>query len=339
MNTDAALLDRLSRSDLYNNFKQAFGASTGLPLRLRPRDWWQLAHQGQRHEHPFCALLCQTNRGCAAYLRAEQQAVEAARDRPATVSCFAGLRHTAVPVTLGERTLGFLLTGQVALEVPSATGFGSIASQLAGWGLSPGQQQQLQAAYYQGRVLSVEQYAGAVRLVELFAGQLSAMANQLALREVQAEPPLVRRAKAYIAGHQADPVDLGEVARAMHVSPFYFCKVFKKATGLTFTEYLGRARVEKAKGLLGNPHLRVSEIAYTVGFQSLTHFNRVFHKVTGESPTGFRENRLGEAKRATKKAVAGIPLRRLGRAVPRVTGLSTIERTGHERGLVASLAG
>jgi YesN/AraC family two-component response regulator len=65
--------------------------------------------------------------------------------------------------------------------------------------------------------------------------------------------------------------------------------MFKKATGLTFTDYLGRIRVEKAKNLLLNPHLRVSEIAYTVGFQSLTHFNRVFRKLTGESPTDFRE--------------------------------------------------
>jgi AraC-like DNA-binding protein len=65
--------------------------------------------------------------------------------------------------------------------------------------------------------------------------------------------------------------------------------MFKKATGLTFTDYLGRVRVEKAKTLLSNPHLRVSEIAYTVGFQSLTHFNRVFHNLTGESPTHFRD--------------------------------------------------
>ena len=51
--------------------------------------------------------------------------------------------------------------------------------------------------------------------------------------------------------------------------------MFKKPTGLTFTDYLGRVRVEQAKRLLLNPHLRVSEIAYAVGFQSLTHFNRI----------------------------------------------------------------
>ena len=51
-----------------------------------------------------------------------------------------------------------------------------------------------------------------IRLLEIFGKHLSLAANHIALREAQAEPPLVRRAKAYIAGHQADPVDLGEVA-------------------------------------------------------------------------------------------------------------------------------
>src|SRR4029434_1902328 len=61
-----------------------------------------------------------------------------------------------------------------------------------------------------------------------------------------------------------------------------------KATGVNFTEYLSRVRIEKAKNLLLNPNLRISEIAYEVGFQSLTHFNRVFKKVAGESPTEYR---------------------------------------------------
>ena len=88
--------------------------------------------------------------------------------------------------------------------------------------------------------------------------------------------------------HQADDLSLGSVARAVNTSTFYFCKMFKKATGLNFTDYLSRVRVEKAKNLLLNPNARVSEIAYEAGFQSLTHFNRVFKKVAGQSPTAYR---------------------------------------------------
>ena len=63
-------------------------------------------------------------------------------------------------------------------------------------------------------------------------------------------------------------------------------------TGLNFTDYLSRVRIEKAKNLLLNPNLRVSEIAFEVGFQSLTHFNRVFKKILGQSPTDYRSQLL-----------------------------------------------
>ena len=82
------------------------------------------------------------------------------------------------------------------------------------------------------------------------------------------------------------------MAKAVNSSPFYFCKMFKKGTGINFTEYLSRIRIERSKNLLLNPHLRVSEIAFEVGFQSLTHFNRVFKNTVGQSPTHYREQLL-----------------------------------------------
>jgi AraC-like DNA-binding protein len=100
--------------------------------------------------------------------------------------------------------------------------------------------------------------------------------------------PVIIRAKEYIRQNQAEELSLGMVAKAVNTSTFYFCKLFKKATGLNFTDYVSRVRIEKAKNLLLNPHLRVSEIAYEVGFQSLTHFNRVFKKIIGQSPTVYR---------------------------------------------------
>ena len=64
--------------------------------------------------------------------------------------------------------------------------------------------------------------------------------------------------------------------------------MFKKVTGINYTDYVSRVRIESAKNLLLNPNLRVSEIAYEVGFQSLTQFNRMFKRVFGQSPTAFR---------------------------------------------------
>ena len=146
-NADVDMIQRLSRSNLYTEFKQAFGASVGLPLTLRPAEFWLLAHRSQPYENPFCAMIAQTNRGCAACLEAEQRAVDAAQDRSATVRCFADLRHTAVPVKLGERTIGFLLTGQIALDLPSPARFEAIVRQLTEWGVSM-DRNRLEEAYY-----------------------------------------------------------------------------------------------------------------------------------------------------------------------------------------------
>jgi AraC-like DNA-binding protein/ligand-binding sensor protein len=288
MRVDDDLVQRIGKSEIFSEYEAAFEDATGLPLTIRPKEFWNLAHRNRRNENPFCAMLAQTNRTCAACLEVQQQAVDAATDGPATITCFAGFCDTTVPIKLGERTVGFLQTGQVALKQPSQAGFKKISAKLIEWGLKI-DFTRLEEAYFNTKVLTQRQYAAVIRLLEIFGKHLSLAANRMTVQDAEAELPMIRRAKAHIAGHYGDPISLDEMARAMHVSTFYFCKMFKKATGLTFTDYLGRVRVEKAKNLLLNPHLRVSEIAYTVGFQSLTHFNRIFRKVAGEAPTGFRE--------------------------------------------------
>jgi AraC-like DNA-binding protein len=110
----------------------------------------------------------------------------------------------------------------------------------------------------------------------------------------QVESPMITRAKLYITEHQDEEVSMREVASAVNTSAFYFCKMFKQATGLTFTDYLARMRIEKVKNLLLNPHKRISEVAYETGFQSLSQFNRVFRRVTGESPTVWRAKLPGQ---------------------------------------------
>src|SRR6185503_4719595 len=122
----------------------------------------------------------------------------------------------------------------------------------------------------------------------------SALINQIVLEDQNSEPPLVRKAREYIQQHKVEPLSLTAVAQASGPSVFHFCKVFKKATGLKFTDYVARVRLEDAKNQLLNPSRRVSEIAYDVGFQSLTQFNRMFKRVFGQSPSEFRAH-LGDA--------------------------------------------
>jgi AraC-like DNA-binding protein len=136
-----------------------------------------------------------------------------------------------------------------------------------------------------------------VRLLTFFGEQLSALANQIVLEQQHAEPPLVQKAREYIEKHKTEELSLADVAKAAGASVFHFCKVFHKATGLKFTDYVARVRLEDARDRLLNPNLRISEIAYDVGFQSLTQFNRTFKRVFGQSPTEFRQRLHGRPRK------------------------------------------
>ena len=281
------LVDTLTSSALYKDYERAFNDATGLPVSLRPVDSWQLPHHGRRNENQFCALMARTSRACASCLQVQQKLSESATFETHTITCPTGLCDTAVPVRLGDQLIGFLQTGQVFCRKPTLTQFNLTAELLRNWGV-PVDRKEMKQAYFKTRVLSPKQYGSMVKLLTIFAQQLSMVSNQLVVQKGNAEPPVITRAKEYIKQNQSEDLSLGQVARAVNTSTFYFCKIFKKATGINFTDYLSRVRIEKSKNLLLNPNLRISEIAFEIGFQSLTHFNRVFKRITGQSPTEYR---------------------------------------------------
>jgi AraC-like DNA-binding protein/ligand-binding sensor protein len=289
-----ALVAQLRRSQIFRDYEKAFRDTTGLPFNLRPIEAFDLPHAGDPKENPFCALMAQSNQSCAACLQLQRRVEEEAKLEPKTLKCFAGLCDSAVPVRVGENLIGFLQTGQILLHTPAKAEFARVTRQLLKWGAEV-DLKRLEEAYFQTRVLDRRQYDSILRLLTIFAQHLASLSNELMVRRDSAESPAMARARVLIAERAADPLSLQEVARAVNMSAFYFCKSFKKATGLTFTDYLARLRVEKVKNLLLNPHKRVSEAAYEVGFQSLSQFNRVFRRIAGESPTVYRDRLHGTA--------------------------------------------
>ncbi|MCF7669302.1 MAG: PocR ligand-binding domain-containing protein [Verrucomicrobia bacterium] len=288
-NDNKSLIERLSKSQIFQDYERAFSEATGLPLALRPVEVWQLVLHGKKNQSPFCSLMINGSRTCAACLDVQKKLSSPDVIVPQTVTCFAGLIDAAVPVRIGNELIGFLQTGQVRTKAPTRSELNRITKLLISWGLSV-DLKRVEEAFFHTRVISPKQFESVIRLLSIFAQHLSIVSHQLMIRQANAEPLNIIKAKKYIHDHQTDDISLSEVAKAVNTSTYYFCKIFKKSTGLNFTEYLSCVRIEKAKNLLLNPNLRVSEIAYEVGFQSLTHFNRVFRKLVGESPTAFRNN-------------------------------------------------
>lgn len=286
------LIEALINSKLFQEYERAFTEATGLPVALRPVESWQLPHHGKRNESPFCALVLETSRACASCLQMQEKLSEGAAQEAYTLTCPAGLCDTAVPVRLGDRVIGFLLTGQVFRKAPTAAQFERTTKLVAEWGVGV-DREKLKEAYFATKVVPTRQHEAVIRLLTIFAQHLSILSNQVLVRQENAEPPVITKAKEFIQQHQTENLRLSHVAKAVNTSTFYFCKMFKKVTGINFTDYLSRVRIEKSKHLLLNPNLRVSEIAFEVGFQSLTHFNRVFKKILGQSPTEYRAQLLG----------------------------------------------
>ena len=282
------LVEQLKRSQIYQEYEQAFRDTTGLPINLRPIESFNLPHHGDPNENPFCALMAQSNQSCAACLQLQRKVEEQACMEPKTLKCFAGLCDSAVPIRVGDNLIAFLQTGQILLHKPSAQHFATATRNLLKWGTEV-DLKRLEEAFFQTRVVSKKQYEAILRLLTIFAQHLSSLSNQLTVQESNAENPAIARARIYIADQYAEELSLEQVAKQVNMSAFYFCKMFKKATGITFTDYLARIRVEKVKNLLLNPNKRISEAAYEVGFQSLSQFNRVFRRIAGEAPTAYRD--------------------------------------------------
>lgn len=283
-----AVVAQLQRSEMFREYQNAFETTTGLPLALRASGSFNFPLHGSKRANPFCALMAGTNKTCAACLQLQQEVEQSACTEAKSMKCFAGLNEAAVPVRVGGNVLGHLQTGQVLLQAPTESGFKAIRRQLGAAAPADGLAA-VRQAYFQTRVISRGQFESVVRLLSIFAQHLASVSNQLMVRESTSESPVVAKARAFIHERYAQEISVADVARAVNMSTFYFCKVFKTGTGLTFTNYLARLRIEAVKQHMLNPHARISEAAFAAGFQSLSQFNRVFRRIAGEAPSDYRD--------------------------------------------------
>lgn len=86
------------------------------------------------------------------------------------------------------------------------------------------------------------------------------------------------------------PIQLEEVAEVVHMNKAAFCRYFKQHTRKTYLNFLNEIRLQKASELLRNSELSIAQIAYEVGFNNLSNFNRTFKLVKGKTPFALRRD-------------------------------------------------
>jgi|GEM_PF-3362810 len=105
---------------------------------------------------------------------------------------------------------------------------------------------------------------------------------------VEANHYLVKKAMDWIQQHYAKDISLLTLGEQLHVNPNYLGRLFKKETGMNFTDYLVRVRMEHAKRLLKQTTLRIYEIAHEIGYEDNAYFSRLFKALHAVTPNEYR---------------------------------------------------
>src|SRR5437667_12775108 len=109
--SDQEVMRHLSRSQIFKDYERSFSEAMGLPLNIRGHDSWSPAHHGKEDRDSLASILARFNKARAACLRAQTDASREPDSTKRTVTWFAGLSESAVPVYIGDHILGFLETG------------------------------------------------------------------------------------------------------------------------------------------------------------------------------------------------------------------------------------
>ncbi len=94
-----------------------------------------------------------------------------------------------------------------------------------------------------------------------------------------------------------EDISLKSVAAHVNLSPTYFCSLFKKETGMNFSDYLSKVRIDKSAELLKRTSKTISEIAFEVGFSDYRYFSQIFKKFKGETPREYHTRNMKESAR------------------------------------------
>jgi AraC-like DNA-binding protein len=285
----SAVFKALVSSMLAHELEHLFEQATGLPVELVPSGEPAWLFRFQQRGNPLCSLMAQFPGSCNScqQVHTELQRRLTASLVPEVIDCFAGLSEFAVPVVVGGEHVATLLGGQILQSKPTREQFDRVVEQLH----EPGALRKLariEDAFFQTPVISRKQFQASLRLLKIFARFLAEDANRDLLAAHTHDGACITSAKNFILTHADEPLSLGTVAEHVHLSPNYFSKFFKKVTGVRFSEYLARVRVEKAKDLISNQQLSINAVASQAGFGSLSQFNRAFHRFTGYSPKEYR---------------------------------------------------
>ncbi len=286
----ALLLKRLTGLSMALNTPDTSTVQTGIP-----------ADTG----NPLCRMIRGTADGARRCVACDQrqQARAGAEGKARLYVCHAGFYDMAIPVLVQGEHVATISSGQVLPEPPSDAAFVRFRRRLHWLGVP---ERRLRQAYDKAPWMPRKRLRPVMRLLELFAQQMCTSAWRIRALEAGRERLPVRKGKALVDERFCDPeLQLSEAAASAGVSAAHFSHVFHKETGITFTRYVQSRRIAEAKRLLAEGGRSITDVCFACGFNSLTHFNRVFRRGEGCSPSQWRQ--FGPQRPAPQSSRSRVP--------------------------------
>lgn len=100
---------------------------------------------------------------------------------------------------------------------------------------------------------------------------------------------IIERVRDIIQSKYMEQLSITSLAEEVYLTPTYLCVVFKQETGQTVNEYLTQIRMQQAKQFLSDPHIKLYDVCYKVGYLSPSYFSKLFKKITMVTPSEFRD--------------------------------------------------
>ncbi len=241
-----------------------------------------------RHFSRFCRFIHDDPRGKSACQSCGSKYLQLAiKNRaPVVYTCHAGLVDIIYPLFAGQQYIGCLTSGQFLNKKPTRSLFKKTAYRLRRLNLD---ERRLQRYYRELLVMDNAKIRLVVKLIGLIGNYVVETENKMLFLDKIGERDKISMARRHLESHYMEKITVADVARAVSLSPSHFSHLFKAQTGASFVQFLNRYRIQKAQELLRDSPLNITEIAFEAGFQNLSHFNRIFRKLTGGSPRDLRK--------------------------------------------------
>jgi AraC-like DNA-binding protein/ligand-binding sensor protein len=279
----------LANSKEFEEFSHVLIKLTGLAMALNSPEGTCCNMLGGHQNNKICMMIRNSKQGLQKCFECDQRHYRKAINSGESLiySCHAGFWDIAVPIFVQGRHIATISSGQVLSSPVSEKGFQALRQKLDWLEIT---EARLRKTYETAPYLPKKKLRYVIRLLEMFAFQLCESLHHIRELEKKLEKEEVRKAKEYIHQRYGDPMlCLADVAKHVGFSRAHFSHMFKCATGISFTMFLQNCRIEAAKHDLLYTQKSITEICFNCGFNSLTHFNRIFRGVEHQSPSQYRK--------------------------------------------------